>query len=313
MSGGTLDDLLANAAPATSGTDKVACILMDGDIVAYRAAAATDGRMYNITGVPGAWKYKSDTVKHCKEHDLSPADINLIFEPEPVEHALNACKTTMRFIEMTLMQHYQRYNIEVYLTNSKENFRNDVNPQYKANRVGNRKPVHLAACKEYLESRHGAKYPPNMEADDILAIRATECRNDGIPYVIVSMDKDLKQVPGDHYNWVSDEFERISETEGRRRLWTQVVMGDPTDGIGTPVGIGPAKAKKLFKDVDWNCISVVELEEMVTGLYSEFLGKNPKVRKDSGVPPVKDFTDVLCYVRQTHQQVYLLRSRDEAS
>ena len=299
-----LDDLLSLPIEG-----QIAVWLVDGDGPAYRAAAATDGRMYTVDGTPGAWKYKADVVKYCKEKGLSLTDIQVVFEPEPIEHALNAVKTSMRSTEMALSNHYDHYNIEVYLTNSDENFRNDINPEYKANRKGVRKPEHLGSCKSYLVKTYGAEYPPNMEADDILAVRAAELRAEGIPYCVVSQDKDLNQIPGDHFNHVTGEFFVVSPAEARENLWTQVVIGDTTDNILTPTGIGPAKAKALFKGVDWNCVSVVALEEMVCDLYIKYQEKNGKPRKATGIPPNTDFTDILCWVRETYAQVHLLEER----
>jgi len=73
--------------------------------------------------------------------------------------------------------------------------------------------------------------------------------------------------------------------------------------------LGPAKAKRLFKNVDWINITDGQLEVMVCDLYSEYQAKNGKARKATGIPPNHDFTDMMCWVRETYNQVYLLRER----
>ena len=306
--GRTLDDILATPTPSTGITTT---ILVDGDIVAYRPAAVVDGRMYQVTNQPGCWKYKKDVDKFCKENGLSLGDIFSIYEPEPVEHALAAVKMQMRSIEMSLMTHCDRYVIETWLSDPATNFRHSLNPDYKANRKGVRKPYHLSSCKEYLVKHWNAQWAVNLEADDMLTIRATELEKQGKKFIIASQDKDLKQKSGWHYNWVTEKYWHVSEAEAREILWTQVVVGDTTDNILTPLGVGPAKAKKLFKGIDWINVTDEELFAMVTGLYSEYQGKNGKVRKDSGIPPNHDFTDMLCWVKQTYDQVFLLRSRPQ--
>jgi len=288
--------------------EETKCILLiDGDIVAYRPAAATDGRRYEIHGHVGAWKYKKDVVEHCKKNSLSPADIMVVFEPEPLTHALAAVKMQMRGILAAMGNRHEFCEYEVYLTDSKENFRLDINPQYKANRKGIRRPHHLQACKDYLVQNYAAQFCGSKEADDQLTIRATQLKEEGTPYVICSIDKDLKQMDGWHYDWVKEEYWYVDEAQGREILWGQVVTGDNTDNILVPEGIGPAKAKAIFKDVDFKTVTDDTLYGMVTELYCTFLGKCGKKKKDAGIQAVRDFSDVRCFVEQVYNQVYLLR------
>jgi hypothetical protein len=297
-----LDDLLEESnIPTTT-------VLLDGDMVAYAPASVTDGRMYVVKGQGGAWKYKKDVVKFCEENDLPPEDISINFFPEPVEHALSAIKSTMGGIKKSLIKEGINPVFEVYLS-GEGNFRFDINPTYKMNRDGVRRPEHLKACRDYLVKNHGAVHVDGMETDDMLTIRATELNAEGLPWVIASGDKDLKQMPGMHYDWGRDFFGEVTPEEARELLWGQVVIGDKTDNIHSPEGIGPAKAKALFKDVDWSSVEDEELFEMVTSLYCEYLGKEGKKKKKEGIKAVIDFTDVRCLVEEVYHQVFLLRER----
>ena len=75
--------------------------------------------------------------------------------------------------------------------------------------------------------------------------------------VICSIDKDLLQVPGLHYNWVHDRSERndtngkvsVSEDVGLRKLYQQVLTGDSTDAILGIRGVGPVTARKIIGGV----------------------------------------------------------------
>ena len=299
----TLDDLLN----ATSDSP-LTTILVDGDIAAFRPAAVTDGRMWVVKNQVGAWKYKKDVDKFCKEMDLSLRDISVEFYPEPVEHALAAMKMSMLSIKRTLITHCDNIELEVYIS-GEGNFRNEINPQYKANRIGVRRPHHLKACRDYLVEHYGAVKVDGMETDDMLTIRATELEAEGRPFVIASIDKDLKQMPGMHFDWVKDKYWEVTPEEARELLWTQVCIGDTTDNILSPELLGPAKAKKLFKDINWSTITDEELYKMVTGLYCEFLGKCGKSKKDRGIQSVTDFSDVRCFVEEIYHQVFLLRER----
>ena len=86
-----------------------------------------------------------------------------------------------------------------------------------------------------------------MEADDMLAIRAHEIGLDKV--VIVSVDKDMKQVPTSHYDWRKKVACTMTPTEGWHFFYTQLLVGDSVDNIKGCPKIGPAKARKALKDV----------------------------------------------------------------
>jgi 5'-3' exonuclease len=64
--------------------------------------------------------------------------------------------------------------------------------------------------------------------------------------IICTIDKDLDQIPGQHYNFVRKEKYNVSEDEGNRFFFYQLLVGDPTDGIKGVPGIGPKKATRLL-------------------------------------------------------------------
>ena len=305
----SLSDIMGGG-EAFEGEDVEVCTLLcDGDIVAYRPAAACDGKYYEIKGVPGRWKYKKDVLAACIDKGLSPEDITSDYDPEPEVHATTGTRMTAQGIERAMSAHWEFVQSEHYLTESDKNFRLDINPTYKANRDEVRRPKHLGACKQWLIDNFDAKLCGVLEADDMISVRATELRAEGKPYVVCSIDKDFNQIPGWHYNWVNDEYWYIDDEMAREFLWKQVCVGDKTDNIFAPEGIGPAKANKLFANTDWATATDDELYKAVTSLYIEFLSKCGKAKKDRGVQAVTDFTDVRCWVEETMSQVFLLRAR----
>jgi 5'-3' exonuclease len=102
--------------------------------------------------------------------------------------------------------------------------------------------VHYDAIRKHLQ-RLGAELVEGQEADDAVAIEATSTGG-----WIVSIDKDLNQVAGWHYNFVKHEEYYVTEEEGLRNLFTQVLTGDRIDNIIGLKGIGPKKAEKLLQD-----------------------------------------------------------------
>lgn len=142
----------------------------------------------------------------------------------------------------------------IYLSDSTENnFRTHLYPQYKANRL-QKKPKHYEGLKYYLVTEEEAKITPEQEADDALGITqtghnqiaaGTDAEFDS---VICSIDKDLLQIPGNHYNFVKDEKRFVTPNEGTRHFYTQLLVGDVSDNIVGVRGIGPKKAAAAFAE-----------------------------------------------------------------
>ncbi len=124
-----------------------------------------------------------------------------------------------------------------------DNWRLKVLPSYKANRDYSKRPVHLAAVKDYLEKEYPSYRRDHLEADDIMGILSTHPTLVRGKKVIVSEDKDMKTIPGWVFNPAKDSKPRlISEEEADRWHLYQALCGDTTDGyVGCP-GIGPVKA-----------------------------------------------------------------------
>jgi len=132
---------------------------------------------------------------------------------------------------------------KAYIT-GKGNFRNEiaVTEPYKGNRKDAKRPVHYEAIRHHLQ-RLGAELVEGQEADDAVAIEAST--NGGW---IVSIDKDLDQVPGWHYNFVKKEEYYVEEFEGLKNFYSQILTGDRIDNIIGLKGIGPVKAAKILAE-----------------------------------------------------------------
>jgi 5'-3' exonuclease len=129
----------------------------------------------------------------------------------------------------------------------KNNFRYEIatTVPYKGNRVDKPKPKHLAFLRSHLVKEWGATISEGEEADDTIAIEATKL---GDNCVIVSLDKDLDQICGWHYNFVKRLSYYIKPEEGLVKLYTQMLTGDAADNIKGLFRIGPVKAAKIIGD-----------------------------------------------------------------
>ena len=131
------------------------------------------------------------------------------------------------------------------------NFRKDIYPEYKQNRKELEPDMKWALKKghEHMIKKWGAVQADGMEADDLVAIWAYEARANEDAYVVVGIDKDLKQIPGNHYNFVKKEHCFIDDDEAHLLLMTQCLTGDNSDNIPGIKGVGPVKAKKILSGI----------------------------------------------------------------
>lgn len=130
---------------------------------------------------------------------------------------------------------------EVYFS-GENNFRKKIFPEYKANRRNMERPPSLPMVKQYF-IHSPEQVADELEADDLLGLNQTE------DTCIVSIDKDMLTIPGWHYNFVKDEFYWISPDDAIKKFYTQLLTGDPSDGIKGAKGIGVKKAEKILNDL----------------------------------------------------------------
>lgn len=192
--------------------------IVDGDIVAYQAAEACQRAVEWEHDLWSVWADVSEGVR------VATALI------EQIATDLKATKLILAFTDPY-------------------NFRKDVMPEYKASRAKKPKPIGLKAVKEKLGQKFETYTKPGLEGDDVLGILATHPRLLPGERIVVSLDKDLMQIPGKHYNMRTKEFSEVTETQGNFFFMQQCLSGDPTDGYPGCPGIGPVKAKAALDKV----------------------------------------------------------------
>lgn len=135
---------------------------------------------------------------------------------------------------------------EIYLS-GEDNFRYKIFPEYKANRKDTVKPKWLQTCREYLATEWNAKFAHGCEADDLMGINQDKSEKQPHSTVIASIDKDLLIIPGLHYNFVKNEWFQQTYFGGLKRFYTQLIMGDRSDGIPGVAGLGEKKAARMLE------------------------------------------------------------------
>jgi DNA polymerase-1 len=131
-----------------------------------------------------------------------------------------------------------------------QNFRKKIYADYKGHR-NRKKPCGYRRVITELGKRYELIRLPELEADDAMGIYATEHPGN----IIVSPDKDMRQIPGKLFNL--DEIVEVTAEEGRRWHLIQTMAGDQTDGYSGVPGIGIKRAVTLFEEHGYNWDTVV--------------------------------------------------------
>lgn len=220
-------------------------ILVDGDIYAYRCAASAEKTKYlvefpRLTGIQNAGQFLyAETHKEAKELAGEHGRIWNRKEVQPLEFALQACKTAIDALLVKLSPN----KVSIFLSPDR-NFRHDIarTKPYKGNRV-QPKPKYLKEIEKYLVEQYGATFGNNVEADDEIG---TALSKEAANAISVSIDKDLLQISGWHYNWVNDTVQWITPKQADYNFYTQLLTGDTTDNVPGISGMGPKGAEKLL-------------------------------------------------------------------
>ena len=196
-------------------------LLVDGDLVVYRAAAAAQT---SVEFEPGQWSYS------CDEDEAR----------QRVDSELGHFK-----------RHLKADAMLVTFSDSDNNWRRTLCLSYKAQRGA--KPAAYSSVREYVENTYRCVTLPRLEADDVMGLYATGKKLGG-EKIIVSADKDMRTVPGLLFNPGHEELgvQRITREEADYAHLMQALTGDRVDGFAGLPGCGPKKAEKILLSVPPN-------------------------------------------------------------
>ena len=216
-------------------------VLIDGDIVAYKAAASLESDYFKEVVAFSTdlklYKYKQDYHEKFVEGYKFWAAGN--------DKIARHIDKNMKFIIGKTVRSPESGLYQVYLTGS-SNFRYKVAKSYPYKEVRKQtpKPVDLPKAREYLVDNFNAIVSDGEEADDLIAMEATRC---GPTTIVASVDKDMLQIPCRHFNLNTGKWTTVSEFAGLKFFYKQILTGDVADNIKGVYGIGPKTADKMLK------------------------------------------------------------------
>lgn len=145
------------------------------------------------------------------------------------------------------------------------NFRNLLYPEYKLNRHAdpNKQNLFVPVLRKLAVAQDFATEAIGREADDLMRIWAEQALEANDDYIICSIDKDLKCIPGKHYLMHKKELITISKEQATRHYYEQLLKGDPTDNIPGVPRVGEVKACKILESFN----TELEFQEQVVDQY----------------------------------------------
>lgn len=263
-------------------------LILDGDSIAYRCAAAGEERSINVkhtpTGIVKSFKHRTEFKEQMLYKNKAITDDYIITdhqEPEPLEHVL-----------ATIKRHVERIVNEVnpdkliIFAGEENNFRLSLSlpSKYKGQRSGSIRPVHLAEAKAYLSKKYNAEKAYGYEVDDACCIAAYDAIREGKEAVMYFYEKDQYQLDDVTLLYDQDEFVyqkvpvlgelHLEKTAvkglGLKFLAYQWVCSDPVDNYCayelSKVRFGAKSAYNLLKD----CMTEQEVILRVIDQFKKF-------------------------------------------
>ena len=295
-------------------------LIIDGDPIVYRSGFAAEQTEIDIVyetedGDLGQFKFTrtptETALKRYKAWQEANPGHQLIEEvksrkAEPVANCLQIVRNTVRsIIDETECKWPGETVVPHTVLSGPGNFRLDIAKQkpYKGNRDPSHMPVHYGAIRNYLIDTWGAQVVHNREADDEVSIRGWSGYRRKDLTVIATIDKDLDQVAGWHYDYMKKVFYEVSYTDACKAFWRQVLSGDPGDNVPGCWRMGVDRAQRI---VDDQFAAGATEEDLWEAVLAEYDHSRVKIGC-----PYADVTNVEDIALETAQLVYMQQAPGE--
>lgn len=232
---------------------------IDGDVICYAVGFAGETSLYfdkNDVGYSG----KREAINA----GVDPDDLTKVTTAEPVHYVLSTAKRMIANIVKACEA--DTYNV---ILTGKGNFREKVATlqPYKGNR-SQPKPLLHAEIREYITKYQNAVTVDGEEADDYLAYSAVASGD-----IIATIDKDLLNVAGLHYNWnkPDDGVFNVTQREASVNFYTQLLTGDATDNIPGLFRLTGQRATAVLKKAVSEADDELGMYAIVLDVYADSL------------------------------------------
>ena len=211
--------------------------LIDGDIIARACAHAAEKKVYLMLSSDGE---VISEVDDKLSRDMMVRHYGFEYQEVYVSEPVENCLYSVRNMVKSCMDVTGASSATVFLSGP-NNYRYDIDPEYKANRKDSHTPSLLQPAKDFLIENYNAVTTQGEEADDAMGIAQCQSEEDTI---ICTIDKDLDMIPGKHYNWRKGDIYEVTDHDATIFFYTQLLTGDRVDNVKGLVGVGPVRAAK---------------------------------------------------------------------
>lgn len=314
----------------TLGRKMTRTAILDGDIIAYRAAAANEKRTVKAVHKETAEESVFDTMtkfkEWCNDSDFDPEDFTVTphQDSDELQYAFAMMKQMIENI--TTQAKCESFHICI---SGDDNFRLELPlpTRYKDSRKDSTRPIQLEDCKKYLVKFQGAEVSAGKEADDLLVEHMYQSYREHLKAGTVedadvqcSLDKDAKHGAGWVFDWTTMQEPElitgfgqldliIKETakmkadgtpqtnksvKGKGRIWLyyQMVFGDPVDAY-KPCELAKAKFGEIGAyDLLKNCTTDKEALEALVRQYKKWYPKPVTYRAWDDSLHTKDWMEI---------------------
>ena len=242
--------------------DKSSHCNVDGDVVVYAAGFAAQSNEFWVD--KDIFESKKEATIFCDKYSLDLDRIEHRIIPEPIEF----CLSTVKRMVANIVKDSGHETYTLVLT-GKDNFRAKAATiqEYKGNRDA-AKPVHYANIREYMIAVLNTIVIDGEEADDFLSYRAVSHGE-----TIATIDKDLDNTEGWHYNWQQKHGYYVSEREADQHFWKQMLSGDAVDNIPGLYRLTGTKCSAGMKAEVESCYDYREMRQCVIETYQRCFEK----------------------------------------
>lgn len=199
-------------------------LIIDGDVIAFRAASAVQYPEEDMHG----------NITHHVELTQAETAID-----QMMARLLNDISEGATY--------------QVFLSD-RTNWRYRVYPAYKSNRKDSIRPLALDHCRSYMRTKYGAVHYDDVEADDLVGIFLTDpLLSQRSKLIAVGRDKDFFSIPGFHYQLGDDDekgrpiVREVTLEEADFWHMRQTLSGDAVDGYEGCPSIGGKRAEDALK------------------------------------------------------------------
>lgn len=286
-------------------------ICIDGDILVHHAVAPSTiwkVGMNLFRTKKEAYAYKESVDSIGKSHEVRKRFI----QPSPIAIADQLRNMIESYTEKALKSYIDKYeqvlarqsltsqwgthdfisirgHKSVYLKGDGINYRykHAKTIPYKQNR--GRKPYYYKFARDYIADNYHVVYANGQESDDELGIAMLKGG------LCVSMDKDMRTVPGLLYDPYKGVLYDISREEADRNFYTQLLVGDRADNCAGVYGIGPVKAGKILEGAS----DKKDMLYRVLATYEKHRAISPRRARD-----MVDEIGKLLYIRRAPEEIW---------